>query len=356
MAQKTGLVIGVTGIVGLNLAKRLIKENWKVYGLSRKKPDYLPKEIQHVAVDLLKEDVCKEKLPSLKGIEYVFYSTWVNKGDEKASCVANKKMVENLLDNITCKLKHFVLVTGTKHYMGPFEIIASGQQEMDTPFRETIPRQPYPNFYYDQEDALFDYAEKRGFTWSVARPHSMIGFAPNNQMNLGTSLAVYASICKHLDIPFRFPGTAKAFRVFTDATDADLLAEHLIWEATNPQCANQAFNVVNGDIFRWRTMWRTFADYFGVRIEEPGDEPLDIGQLMSDKGPVWDEIVKKHGLQPFKLEELTVWWHVQIDVGREISCPTDMSKSREMGFKRFQTTDKAFMRLFDFLRENKYIP
>ncbi len=58
-------------------------------------------------------------------------------------------------------------------------------------------------------------------------------------MNLGTSLAVYASICKHLDVPFVFPGAAAAQHVFTDATDADLLAEHLIWEATDPKCANQ---------------------------------------------------------------------------------------------------------------------
>ncbi len=43
MADKVALVVGVTGIVGLNLAKRLLRENWKVYGLSRKKPDYLPK-------------------------------------------------------------------------------------------------------------------------------------------------------------------------------------------------------------------------------------------------------------------------------------------------------------------------
>ena len=43
-----------------------------------------------------------------------------------------------------------------------------------------MPRQPYPNFYYDQEDVVFDRAQKKGFTWSVARPHTMIGFAPNN--------------------------------------------------------------------------------------------------------------------------------------------------------------------------------
>ena len=62
-------------------------------------------------------------------------------------------------------------------------------------------------------------------------------------MNLGTTVAVYASICKHLDISFVFPGSKKAYQVFQDATDADLLAEHLIWEATNPKCANQVQSI-----------------------------------------------------------------------------------------------------------------
>ena len=47
MAPKVALVAGVTGIIGMNLAKRLIKENGKVYGLSRRKPDYLPKVCIH---------------------------------------------------------------------------------------------------------------------------------------------------------------------------------------------------------------------------------------------------------------------------------------------------------------------
>ena len=101
-----------------------------------------------------------------------------------------------------------------------------------------------------QEDVVFDRAEKLGFTWNVARPHTMFGFAPYNKMNLGTSIAVYASVCKHLNMPFIFPGGKGGYDTFMDATAADLLAEHLIWEATTPKCANQAFNVVNGDIFR----------------------------------------------------------------------------------------------------------
>ena len=50
-------------------------------------------EINHIAADLLKEDVCKDKLKDVTDVENVFYATWVNKGSEKESCVANAKMV-----------------------------------------------------------------------------------------------------------------------------------------------------------------------------------------------------------------------------------------------------------------------
>ena len=45
--------------------------------------------------------------------------------------------IENLVDNLPSKLKHFVLVTGTKHYMGPFELFEEIEKRGDvqTPFK-----------------------------------------------------------------------------------------------------------------------------------------------------------------------------------------------------------------------------
>ena len=37
---------------------------------------------------------------------------------------------------------------------------------------------------------------------------------------------------------------------FQDVTSVDQLASHILWEVTEPKAANQAFNVVNGDVFR----------------------------------------------------------------------------------------------------------
>jgi hypothetical protein len=82
------------------------------------------------------------------------------------------------------------------HYLGPFEFYARTGTLPMTPVREEHPRLPMPNFYYSQEDELYTAAERHGFTWSVHRPHTMIGKAIGNAMNMGTTLAAFASLCK----------------------------------------------------------------------------------------------------------------------------------------------------------------
>ncbi len=53
-------------------------------------------------------------------------------------------------------------------------------------------------------------------------------------MNIGVLLAIYASICAHLGLPLTYPGSETGYNILADATDAKLLAKHLLWEATHP--------------------------------------------------------------------------------------------------------------------------
>ena len=100
-------------------------------------------------------------------------------------------MIRNLLDALPkpTRARHVALVTGLKHYLGPFEAYGKGTLPQ-TPFREEQGRLDVENFYYAQEDELFAAAERDGFTWSVHRPHTVIGLAVGNAMNMGTTLAV----------------------------------------------------------------------------------------------------------------------------------------------------------------------
>lgn len=51
------------------------------------------------------------------------------------------------------------------------------------PLVETMPRYEDhgENFYYDQEDFMFDLASKRNWTWNIIRPDAIIGFTPSGR-------------------------------------------------------------------------------------------------------------------------------------------------------------------------------
>lgn len=196
---------------------------------------------------------------------HVFFTTWMRRDTEAENVRVNAAMVRHLLAAVrpSGTLRHVALVTGLKHYLGPFEAYGQGNLP-DTPFRENAARLPGENFYYAQEDEVFAAAARDGFAWTVHRPHTIIGYAVGNAMNMGVTLAASAALCRHQGRPFLFPGSPRQWAGLTDMTDARLLARHLAWAAATPEAANQAFNVVNGDVFRWRWLWPRVAAYFGV--------------------------------------------------------------------------------------------
>jgi nucleoside-diphosphate-sugar epimerase len=252
-------------------------------------------------------------------------------------------------------VQHAALVTGLKHYLGPFEAYGRGVLPA-TPFREDQERLAIDNFYYAQEDEVFAAAQRDGFTWSVHRPHTIIGYAVGNAMNMGTTLAVYATLCREQGVPMRFPGSSVQWKSLVDMTDARLLAEHLEWASTTAKAANQAFNVVNGDVFRWSWMWRRIAAWFGVEAEELEGEGVPLEVQMADAAPVWKRISEREGLVETEISRLVSAWHTDADLGRPIEVIADMSKSRKLGFTAYQATDESFFELFARLRAERLIP
>ena len=259
----SALVIGASGIVGNNLARHLRQRGWQVQGLARRPPLDI-EGVLPIAADLLDSRPLRLALQGLRPTN-VFITTWLRQKTEAENIRINGAMVRNVLDALSPggSVKHVALVTGLKHYLGPFETYGKGTLPA-TPFREEQPRLDLDNFYYAQEDEVFTAAERDGFGWSVHRPHTIIGYALGNAMNMGVTLAVYATICRETGRPFLFPGSAAQWNGLTDMTDARLLARHLEWAATTDAARNQAFNVVNGDVFRWSWMWARLAEWFGL--------------------------------------------------------------------------------------------
>lgn len=352
MRKGTALVVGATGLTGGNLAKYLVASGWSVYGLSRsgtEEPGVIP-----VVADLLDKEQTHKALADVS-VTHVFYCTWIKRDSEKANVEANSAMMNNLFNALNAdELVHASLVTGTKQYLGSFDAYGSGK--IETPFRESEPRVPGDNFYYALEDVLFEAARRHHFSWNVHRPHTVIGYARGNAMNMGTTIAVYASICKATGKPFIFPGSQTQWNALTDMTDALLLARQMEWAATTPGAANQAFNTVNGDTFRWRRMWQEIGEYFGLDVPDCPETPQPLDEQMTDAQSIWRDIAKKHNLVEPDVEKLASWWHTDADLGREQECVNDVTKSRDFGFSDFRETRAAFFDLFDRLRVEKIIP
>ena len=348
------LVVGVTGISGGNVAQRLLADGWDVAGICRR-PDGLDARITPLAADLLDAEAVAAAVRG-RAPTHVFFTTWSRQATEAENCDVNGRMLQNLLDGLSPEgtVQHVALVTGLKHYLGPFEAYAKVQP--DTPFSEEQGRLPYENFYYVQEDVLFAAAERDGFSWSVHRPHTLIGWALGNAMNMGVTLAVYAAICRETGRKFRYPGSEQQWEAVTDVTDARLLADHLVWAATTPEAADQALNIVNGDVFRWRRLWPRLAAALDVEPAPYDGGPATLEEQMADAAEVWPEIVRRHGLRDIPVEVLASWWHTDADLGRTVETFTDMGKSRRLGFTGVRDTESSFTDLFARLRAERIVP
>ncbi|CAL5383823.1 unnamed protein product [Camellia sinensis] len=129
-------------------------------------------------------------------------------------------------------------------------------------------------------------------------------------MNIIGTLYVYAVICKYENKPLKFPGT-KATRIsYQIGSDVDLIAEQEIWAAVDLNAKNVAFNCSNGDLFKRTHLWTALAEQFDVEFVDFDDESevegMSLVEMMKDKGPIWEQIVREHGLEPTKLGEVVL--------------------------------------------------
>jgi nucleoside-diphosphate-sugar epimerase len=347
---KKALVTGATGVVGRYLLKHLVETGgWDVVAVSRRKPD-IAGHYTHIAVDLTDVADCRAKLAHLTDVTHVFFAAYLEKPAPAEQVAVNLGMLVNLLDVIepvAKALEHINLVEGSKWYgshLGPYK----------TPAKESDPRIAQTMFYYDQQDFLETRQNGKAWNWSAIRPHTICGFAIGNPMNMTTVIAVYAAICKELGLPLSHPGKAANFHTLYQATDSALIARAMAWMSTSPQSRNQAFNITNGDLFRWEQLWPAFARFFGVAVGP--QKNISLQQFMADKAPVWDRIVKKHGLKPHTFEEIAAWKFGDFVFSAEWDVISDLGKARRAGWCESLDSEEMFLRLFAEFRRERIIP
>lgn len=346
--MKTALVVGAQGVIGRNLVEHLATlEDWQVIGLSRRGGEAAGR-VRHIAVDLLDPADARDKLGDLREVTHIFYAAFQDRPSWAELVPPNLAMLINAVEAAEAPgLRHISLMQGYKVYgghLGPFK----------TPAREDDPGPMPPEFMIDQLAWLRERAAARGWGWSAIRPAVVGGTALGNPMNLAVAIAVYASMAKELGLPFRFPGKPGAYGKLLQMTDSGLLARATVWAATDPRAAGQAFNIANGDLFRWDDLWPRLARFFDLEVAPPLPMPLDT--LMADKEPLWRAMIVKHGLASTPYRDVSSWRFADFIFGLDYDMFGDTSKSQRFGFHDGVDTEAMFLAIFRDLRRRRIIP
>jgi nucleoside-diphosphate-sugar epimerase len=347
---KVALVVGGQGVIGRNLMEHLAAlGDWEVIGVSRRGGEPAG-AVRHVAADLLDPADAKAKLSGLADVTHIFYAAYQDRPSWAELVPPNLAMLVNAVDAVepvAPGLRHVSLMQGYKVYgahLGPFK----------TPARESdAPHMP-PEFNVDQQDFLEARQRGKAWTWSAIRPSVVVGFALGNPMNLAMVIAVYAAISKELGLPLRFPGKPGAYDALLEMTDAGLLARATVWAATDERAANQAFNINNGDLYRWSEMWPKIARHFDLEVAPA--LPMSLEVVMADKEPVWEAMVGKHELAPHAYSEVSSWRFGDAVFSWDYDVIADGSKARRLGFHDYVETETMFTAVFDDLRRRRVIP
>ncbi|MSQ50032.1 MAG: SDR family oxidoreductase [Betaproteobacteria bacterium] len=345
-------MVGALGVIGRYIVEKLASlPDWQIVGLSRRRGE-ARERLRYLSVDLLDPADTQAKLSGLGDATHVFYAAFqAGSGpaaDYAKNIDANRDMLVNsvsAIERVAPGLERVVLVTGTKYYgshLGPFK----------TPAREDDARHAGANYYFDQIDWLTSCQRGKRWSWAELRPQTLCGFAPGTAMSIVPVIAVYAAILKELGQPLAFPGTA--WESLYQVTESAHFANAALWAATESRCAGQAYNITNGDNFRWRDLWPKIAEAFDMPAADP--KPLSLVSFMNDKAPLWDAMAKRHGLKPYRFDQVVAWPFGDYVFSCNWDVMTNLTKSRQHGFHEVVDSEEMFVRLLRRFRNEKIVP
>ncbi len=355
------LIAGASGVVGSSAIQEFIDGGWEVVSISRRPPQQARSSgaLHHIEVDLRSSESANEALGALQGVTHVVFAALsespglVEGWHDNRQMEINLSMLRNCLDPIIrgARLEHVSIMQGTKAY-------GVHLHPMDIPARERSPRDPHANFYWLQEDYLKDSATRAGFSYTIMRPPLIMGGAYGAAMNLAPVLGAYAAICREEELPFAFPGGPSWI---LEALDSRVLAKSFVWAARAPEAKNQTFNINNGDVFEWRSVWPAIADVLGVEIGP--DSPRSLAKFLPERSATWDKVIAKYGLRPIGLAALLGEAHHMADFlfaygATQAPPPGFIStiKLRKAGFHETCDTEEMFRYWLSYFIDRRILP
>ncbi len=346
------MVVGATGAVGAALLSHLADlESWTVLGVSRRAPQHAVEGVAYLHCDLLGSGACGNALTQHPPVTHIFYCARVTHSDQPVESTSeNLRLLENAIETVeraSSELRHVHLVQGGKYYgvhLGPFP----------TPAREDQSRCAVTNFNHAQQDFLCDRSQRSDWSWSASRPNTLLHYSPHIGRNIVSTLGCYAAICRELRVPLDFPGPAGAFGSLTQFTTLGVLARSMERLATDPKCADKAFNVTNTDVFRWHAVWPLLARF--CRVEEGAVRPTCLAEAMADKDEVWQRVCERYKLRPTRLSDVANWPFGDATLERywdEILCH---NRARSHGLDCWDDSVARFFEILDTYRQTRFLP
>ncbi|WP_228001449.1 NAD-dependent epimerase/dehydratase family protein [Nocardia australiensis] len=359
MPKNKVLVTGASGLLGVAAVEKFLDAGWDVIGVSRRRPK-LPsgRDIQFLPVDLRDRQASHAAFRQLTDVTHIAYTAIYEKHElvqgwsSTDQIATNNAMLSNVLDPIihaASSFRHISILQGTKIYgvhLHPIPI----------PARERDARHDHPNFFFDHEELVARMGKEHGFTYTALRPQLVTGPTPG-ALNVIPAIGVYAAIRREKGEPFAFPGGPS---FVWEAADASLVADAMVWAATAPAAANEAFNITNGDVFEWRNLWPGLAETLGATTGP--DEPTSVAAYIAENVGVWDQIVEKYGLRSRDLYELVGLGDQHLDFVVAYGAPAgpvafvSTIKLRQAGFSRTLDTEDAFRGALQSLIDDKLLP
>ena len=349
MKSKHLLIVGSSGAVGGAVAKHFAdSESYEISSLTRSAEP--PEGVRYaIKADLLEPESLEDSMDELSSVTHLFYAALKPNDDPLVEAEENETMLRTALDALKkagAPLEHVIFVQGGKVYGAHLGIYK-------TPAKEDDSRHFPPNLYFNHEELVKERSEEDGFRYTAIRPDIIIGDSMGSAMNLGNLIGVYGTLCKELDVAMQFPGTPEAYEVLVNVTSAEVLAESVEWAFEEEKTG--AFNITNGDVFRWKHVWPEICDFFGLEEGEP--QPISLQERLGSQSDVWNQLVDKNGLEKHEVLDYSQGSFGDFIFHVETDAIFDTTKARQAGFSGMdRRSGEAIIEHLKAMQEQNLIP
>ena len=128
------------------------------------------------------------------------------------------------------------------------------------------------------------------------------------------------------------------------------MAKAALWAATEPRCELEAFNITNGDYFRWKNLWPRIAAVSTCRSATADHQP---GAAHGGQGRPVAQHDRETRPEAHPVRGPRGWPFADYVFGCDWDVMTDVTKVRRFGFHDVVDTEEMFVRLLTRFREER---